>query len=1283
MREKLASELVKEIHGPRTGATEVRENRPKKEYITGVLTPQGTELRDPDRSAEMIKKEVDGDEIESSPNSDSMVSQNSFLDPKSRPHSIGLSFNVSENPSLDICITWARYNEDEEEEKYHRLPKNTVLRDISGEQDIFFGPEGECEREEAPLRLQVVKRELENGKYHIRLSLVNNIEQEDENYATNEECIFQPQMRVNIEGAELVESDSILEESDGDRIDFVYSGRKMLGRGHMCSAVWQDIDPQRPHDEKEVEEPPFHWVDGEKVEDEVREEFTCPDLRTEFIPIFPSESPRYSWRDEYGSSPELSAAELSKKWSEEELRDSLSPLVDGYANWISELEDKLDNIEGDQQSARESIQECKEVKERMQQGVEALVEDKEVRLAFCFANKVMNLQYKWDNDDSLEWRPFQLAFLLLALESVSNPDSDFREVCDLLFVPTGAGKTEAYLGLAAFYLGYRRREALNEGKFDSGVGIMMRYTLRLLTIQQFRRALRMVTACEFYRVKEYEDHVGWKPESSDIDDNLVWGSTRFSIGLWVGSSVTPNRFKYGMDTSDKPIVGAFDSLEGEDGDADAAQVIQCPVCDSILSIPDKGVQSDNKTLYLVYEEIEAPKGGDTDSIIQSLDYEDFNIDVNHLEVAGEHGDYRTIRIEVGNSEDILPDKIDRLGEILENKCRDRGLFLALRSARPSRPGYFMLKRETKQKTKQPYSYEIYCPRPDCELNSEKWFEGAPAGVEETDHLELGGGQIEPEGSLKFVDVPEFVSAGDDFLASKTPINALTTDEQVYVRLPSFVIGTVDKVARLPFQPRAGALFGNVDRYHEKFGYYRVGSAPKSFTSSGEHPYYKKRTVDVQNFKSPELIIQDELHLIDGPLGSMVGMYETAVEELCSEDHPPKYVASTATVKEADSQVKSLFNKGVSRFPPHGFDADDRFFLKYREDVHPLDEGNAGQLYMGISAPGFGPLTPNVRVWSSLLQTPYSLLDDNLEDVDNYWTLVGYFNAIRELAGALSLYRQDIPERLNKKFDDPRELGEEGKIELSGRTDSSDLPVKLSELSESLDDEENPDAIDALFTTSMFGTGVDVSRLGLMTVMGQPKTTSSYIQSTGRVGRKNGGLVVTFYRATRPRDMSHYEMFCGYHNNLDRFVEPVSVSPFSGTSINKCAGPVSLSIMRNMKNTNIDWNRPDSAKKITESDARDDFSRIPAILGERAEQQPDFRGAEASSVKAVVKSQRDKWRQVAERVEDLKYSEYVFTNNSVVLGDAEHEHSDFEVVFEDAPPSLRDIEQTTSFVTGWD
>jgi hypothetical protein len=536
-----------------------------------------------------------------------------------------------------------------------------------------------------------------------------------------------------------------------------------------------------------------------------------------------------------------------------------------------------------------------------------------------------------------------------------------------------------------------------------------------------------------------------------------------------------------------------------------------------------------------------------------------------------------------------------------------------------------------------------------------------------------------------------------------PIPAYTVDDQVYHRCPTIIVSTVDKFARLPFEPRAGSIFGNIDRYHIYYGYYRREIPPRDCESSSgkppkiltdPRPAKSSYIADVRPFRPPELIIQDELHLIEGPLGSLVGMYETAIDTLCSRgNRKVKYIASTATIRKASDQVKATFLRELFIFPPPGLSAKDSFYLRERS-VHPLDDRFAGRLYVGICAPGKGAQTPIIRIWALLLQYVYSLRKSAAsEDLDPYWTVVGYFNAIRELAGVTSLYKQDIVERLKDLYDRygcARIFSDY--IELSSRIGSTALPAYLNVLERKSLSRDPPSEIpDAILTTSIFGVGVDIPRLGLMVVHGQPKTTSAYIQATGRIGRLKPGIAITFYKITRPRDLSHYEFFIGYHSMLHRFVEPITVFPFATRVRERAEGPVMVSLLRCAAeiggvNVSSEWAKEQELRGGSYSsgarhmaDHRHDVDVRATLetVKERAGGQPKFRVPNLSKLEEELKSGLDRWSLAARggRIIYWYRRPQGQTSYHRVLGDSLADRNDSNVVFGNAPQSLRDIEET--------
>lgn len=399
-------------------------------------------------------------------------------------------------------------------------------------------------------------------------------------------------------------------------------------------------------------------------------------------------------------------------------------------------------------------------------------------------------------------------------------------------------------------------------------------------------------------------------------------------------------------------------------------------------------------------------------------------------------------------------------------------------------------------------------------------------------------------------------------SNKMKIPVYLVDEEIYAKCPTIILSTVDKFARLPWEVNTNALFGRVDRICSRDGYVAIGADHARHTRTEELPKATLRSI--KPFLPPELIIQDELHLITGPLGTVYGAYETVIEDLCSytiggKKIKPKYVVSTATIKNAAEQTKCLYGRKVTaQFPPNGFEIGDSFYIR---EV-PVEQ-DPFRRYVGVCAPGQSVKTALLRVYSIILQSAYNLsLDDEYKDViDPYYTLVGYYNSIRELGGAVRLLQDDIPDRIQrikKKYGMSRQRFLNHKVEITSRMPSYDIPKKLSQLETPYTDSN---CLDTAIATNMIAVGMDVDRLGLMVVTGQPKQNSEYIQATSRIGRSYPGLVVTLYNPYRPRDLSHYENFTGYHAQLYRFVEGTTATPFSARARDRVLHALVISAIR--------------------------------------------------------------------------------------------------------------------------
>ena len=1266
MRAEIIENLVKEVIGPRKGNLEKISFDPWQEYISGIIIPRSWKSKNkgaansPD--AEILKEEVTNSD-EDFLSDEINATTESELDPRYQTKSFGISFILdSMNPSFSICTTWGMYKQESilksEEVKNEKIDDEWTRKSYGKITHVSLNMEDThskitlCDFEDrGNIYLHIKKVPLSHDKSHVSVYLVNDlkIKPDDENFRPNtDSCIFQPSIRINFDESNSLNNMDPL-SSKSSEMQFLYRNQPVKASGHMCAAIWDEIDYYE-HFNIEI-----MWPDY-KIQcqnDSDFELFKKPNIRSEFLPIYPMPLSSFDIDNDIS----LKADELSEAYNPKILAEKLNLLVDSYGNWIDENNSKKAEI-NDYAIFEKIIKNEKIAYERMMNGVNILRDNETARLAFCFANKAIALQNKWAGRSEFKWRPYQIAFFLMNIDSLVHENSREKDILDLLWIPTGGGKTEAYLAIMAFIISFRRLKSyLSNDTNGGGVSVISRYTLRLLTVQQFRRTLKLVTAAEFLRIHENDDgSIGWRPNECNLEGDWIYGSMRYSAGMWVGGGVSPLTL---LD-SEK---GAITSLK-DDNKNDASQLIKCPVCGNWLSIPYNGITKEENEIHIVlkskYPEIDIEKQ------IISLKNKFKSISKSKITTENHLKDYFTLSLEFET--DMTKHNLNEIFDNLET-------YFEFVSLNKFKMGYFnsLSKIPGKLKKNEAYDFEIWCTNPDCDLNNVTWREGVPF----------------KESNFKFPDYNyERIIESPFEKNTRMPIPGYTIDEHVYYRCPTVIISTADKIARLAFEPRAAALFGNVTKYNRYYGYYREDLLPKKSSKASLNEY-----VNVSKFNSPDLIIQDELHLMDGPLGSLFGLYETMVDAIIKNNGGnPKYIASTATINNADKQANTLFSKELFQFPPAGLTIEDSFFVKEGKFNDGFYEKNPGRLYMGVYAPGKGPLTPLIRLWTRILKSSKDLENDDL--ISKYWTLVGYFNAIRELGGGIALYNDDIRARLDtitkseyegtaitadEKFDyGIRELNSENVLELSSRIDSTQLPLILDELERDGKNNKKPD-FDAIFTTSMFGTGVDISHLSLMIMAGQPKTTGDYIQATGRIGRDNGGLIVTLFRSGKPRDLNHYELFSSYHSRIHLDVEPVSVSPFSKGALEKGLGPSVVAFLRNSSNLISNWFE-DDGKTISSKNAQKDLELIESLIQARLKN-CGFTDEKISEISKTFNRYMDKWKKIAKQDNELRFSEYNPFHDlkyNVVLGDLAHESEDLEVVYENAPQSLREIEETIGF-----
>lgn len=482
-------------------------------------------------------------------------------------------------------------------------------------------------------------------------------------------------------------------------------------------------------------------------------------------------------------------------------------------------------------------------------------------------------------------------------------------------------------------------------------------------------------------------------------------------------------------------------------------------------------------------------------------------------------------------------------------------------------------------------------------------------------------------------------------SSKSPhpgIPVLTVDEEIYHRPPTMMIATVDKFAMMAWRGQVRTLFGRVSQECERHGLLWPGC--ECHTGHRASRGLSAAAVrSVSPIRPPDLIIQDEFHLISGPLGTMVGLYESAVDELCGwtldgKTIKPKIVASTATVRKAREQVNNVFMRRVSVFPPHGLDVEDNYFSVQR----PIDR-RPGRRYLGVCSPGSSRPAMLIRVYTAFLTAAQALFERFGEVADPYMTMVGYFNSLRELGGMRRLAEDDVQTRsyrVQMSMVERPALAQRSVSnirELTSRVSSQDIPKYLDDLEVKFKatfdssagkyvtrwNEGDTRAIDVVLATNMLSVGVDVNRLGLMAVNGQPKGTAEYIQATSRVGRSFPGLVCTVLTWARPRDLSHYETFEHYHATFYKHVEAQSVTPFSPRAMDRGLTGALLSLMR-LEYADLS---PNEGAAALDRPDKPEVLKVIEVLKTRAWDVSENRAIEALAEREL-KERADEWAKEA-------------------------------------------------------
>jgi hypothetical protein len=1005
-RDEIVGFARRTLLGPANGEDETITGTPLLRYMTGILFPRGANLGgisdevSATADEETLALEEMGEVADEIGNGVDLASE-------ALPSAVGISFKVSDNALVKCSVWGALYEKVAGSQKgggrgkafWKRQalgnpssPETVKVHKGSGPQSVFGG------------RAQVTTRWRSgvDGSAIVTVALVNTQKMSGRGSDPGK-AIFQVGLRCDVDsGIHTYPRVGSQHQpgSEESEVEYLYRSILSFARGHGAAANWGEC--------KDVK---VSWVE------------------VDFLPSVDVPRPTFEVAD-----PSIDArccdVEFLVNGPKQEVLSSLGSLADAYISWgtrqRAEVERSADPIVADK-----LVKRIEEWGRRMREGVDRLGTNlQDEWRCFNWANLAMGMQmalskarpkvpYSRTENRSrpnlglagLRWRPFQIAFMLGLVESLINPQSSDREVVDVIWFPTGGGKTEAYLLVSAFEL-IRRR--LQHGLDDTATAIISRYTLRFLTAQQFQRTGALVVALEMLRHEHKE-----------------LGSRPFTLGLWVGSAVTPNDLRFAHEKHQEQL---------ESQSPQNPFLLQaCPCCGT----------------------------------------------------------------------EIYPTK----------KPRGRGW---------SDADFGVVSTQS--------NFYFRCPSMGCEFHA------------------------------------------------KLPLDVI--DENLYEKPASILLATVDKFAMMPWDDRARSFFSGPD----------------------------------DKSPPPSLILQDELHLISGPLGSLAAPYDAAIDVIIrAKGNRPKRIGSTATIRNARDQIRSLYGLEVAVFPSPSARWDDAFFFS-------TDPDKPGRTYLGVMGQGYiKPVVAMAWTAAALLQ---SVKEVTLppEALDAYWTLLAYHNSRRELGRTMTAAQDEIQARvraISKSQALDRELAEP--LELSAQM--------VKSLGEAIEALEKPHtaidpSVDLVPCTSIISVGVDLDRLGVMLMNGQPKLTSEYIQATSRVGRgKVPGLVVSLYSATKPRDRSHYEDFRSYHESIYRHVEPTSLTPYALPARERTLHAAIVAVVRHA--TAFHDNSSAREVDLDHPEVRILFDRLLATM---AAADP----SEAKGLEDLLAKRLEEWRDKAESGRSLIY-----------------------------------------------
>jgi len=913
-----------------------------------------------------------------------------------------------------------------------------------------------------------------SDKYFIKATIENKFAHKKDQFALSKEklnqlALFQTEIKVSSNFL-LPFRDyrpNLYKTEEDKMLDYLFKDKLAYGIGHNASCIWENCE----QDEKKP-----NWI------------------KTTFLPSYSVKS--QSTETDKIANDILKIKNLSSFGNEKKhVISNLQKIATAYLDWIN---DESRNANGNVYGLT-NIRKCKEIHQRIEKGIQLLSQDDNAFRAFRLANTAIyiqmfqsewhfkqkdgyevferpeNMQYSYGDYSTATfpngkqepgWRPFQLAFILQCIPSFIESNSIDKDFVDLLYFPTGGGKTEAYLAISAFLIFWRRFTFPQQ--YD-GVNIIIRYTLRLLSAQQFERATKLILACEFIRQNQ-----------KDL------GNERISIGFWIGNATIPNsieraRLKY-RKLLEKLNDTRFDGKKA----INPFQLTNCQWCNS--------------------------------KIISRINCTDTIYSVGH-----------------------------RINNHLQSHCLN----------------------------------------PNCNYN-------------------------ETKGGLPIVLV----------------------DDDIYDKPPTVLFGTVDKFAALAWKGEATTLF---------------------------------------NFKEnrkPELIIQDELHLLNGPLGSLVGLFENVILSLCTtENQKPKIIASTATVKNVEAQIQGLYGREAKIFPHYATNSDDTFFSKTLEE--------SKRKYIGILPTGKTTVMTNLQLLSALLYARLEIWEQSQDkkDVDQFWTLLCYFKSLKEIgrfSNKITSELKPIIQQLQVRYlknsgDLPYNYWKlsfyDRVIELTSRIPNEKIKKNLDKLDKAFNGNlKESNVAELVLATNMISVGLDVGRLGIMVMNGMPPNTAEYIQASSRVARKNEGIVVTMFDPFNTRDLSFFEDFVQFHKTFYKQVEPLSVTPFADSALDKMLFTLMVTYFRHKMN----FAANNMASAFIQTKVK---TELQNLFPELFRNHPSA-ALELTNIILKIENLIQNWQYRIDAVNDLKFFWYQHPRESLMKSVQDKKNEDDVLI---AMQSMRNVE----------